>query len=104
MDRLLHRLSDRQLALLLGELNEGREGMASRVICEVSYRLLRASGSAMSKYEDELLDDLMTCEFRLRENNRRRRRETRLQMPGGRRAPSQPEATQKRVASVIPFR
>jgi hypothetical protein len=100
MDARLSKFTDQQLALLLGQLNDGREGMVSRVICEVSYRLLRAGGSALTVEEDELLDDLMTCVFRLRENNRRHRRNTRSLSPGGRQQTGKPGATLKLVALV----
>jgi hypothetical protein len=103
MDRLLHRFTDQQLALLLGQLNDGREGMASRVICEVSYRLLRAGGPALTVEEDELLDDLMTAHFRLREHKRTHRRSSHLVKPGGNQI-RKPGATLKLVAPVKKFR
>jgi hypothetical protein len=104
MDARLGKFTDQQLALLLGQMNCGCDGMASRVICEVSYRLLRAGGSALTVEEDELLDDLMTCVFRLRENNRRRRRaSSSLTKPGGGQI-RKPGATLKLVASVKQIR
>jgi hypothetical protein len=82
MDIKLAKFSDRQIALALGSLNTGRECMATRLICEASYRLARASGAAMTEEEDELLDDIMTCEFRLRISQRRQRRSNSLRKGG----------------------
>jgi hypothetical protein len=74
MDTRLATFSDRQIALLMGALNIGKDCMATRLICEARYRLARAGGAAMTKEEDELLEDLMTAQFRLREHLRRQRR------------------------------
>jgi hypothetical protein len=74
MDARLSKFSDRQIALMLGSLNTGEINMCTRLICEASYRLARAGGAAMTEDEDELIDEIMTNEFRLREKRREQRR------------------------------
>jgi hypothetical protein len=74
MDIRLAKFSDRQIALMMGSLDTGEINMRTRLLAEASYRLARAGGAAMTEEEDELLDDLMTAEFRLREHLRRQRR------------------------------
>jgi hypothetical protein len=74
MDPKLAKFSDRQSALMMGALNDGKVGMRNRLMCEASYRLVRADGAAMTLEEDDLIDEIMTCEFRLREAGRVRRR------------------------------
>jgi hypothetical protein len=59
---------------MMGALNDGKVGMRNRLMCEASYRLVRAGGAAMTFEEDDLIDEIMTCEFRLREAGRVRRR------------------------------
>jgi hypothetical protein len=74
MDIKLAKFSDRQIALMMGSLNMGEASMATRLICEASYRLARAGGAAMTEEEDKLLDEIMTSEYRLREHLRQQRR------------------------------
>jgi hypothetical protein len=74
MDLRLGKFSDRQIALMLGSLNTGEISMKTRLLCEASYRLARAGGAALTEVEDDLIDEIMTCEFRLRENQRKQRR------------------------------
>jgi hypothetical protein len=102
MDSRLWKFSDAQLAMMMGSLNDGRVGMKNRLLCEISYRLMRAGGPAMTEDEEDLIDALMTHEFRLRENRRKHRRSQR-KILGGDRAAAR-GATPKRVASVRPIR
>lgn len=74
MDGRLAKLSDAQLALVTGALNDGTAGMKTRLLCEISYRLMRAGGPALLEDEEALVEELMTLHFRLRENQRKRRR------------------------------
>jgi len=74
MDAKLAKFSDRQIALMMGSLNTGADNMATRLICEASYRLARAGGAAMTEEEDEMLDVIMTSEYRLRIEQRKQRR------------------------------
>jgi hypothetical protein len=74
MDAKLAKFSDRQIALMMGSLNMGGDNMATRLICEASYRLARAGGAAMTEEEDEMIDGIMTCEHRLRIKQREQRR------------------------------
>jgi hypothetical protein len=74
MDGRLAKFSDRQIAQMMGSLHDGNAGMRTRLICEASYRLTRSAGAAMTAEEEELIDELMTSGFRLREMERARRR------------------------------
>jgi transcription elongation GreA/GreB family factor len=74
MDARLAKFSDRQISQMMGALNDGKVGMRNRLLCEASYRLARSGGAAMTAEEEDLLDEIMTYEFRLRENGRKRRR------------------------------
>lgn len=76
MDGRLAKFSDRQIAQMMGALNDGKVGMRNRLLCEASYRLIRAGGSAMTPEEEELIDELMTVDYRLREASRKRRRKS----------------------------
>jgi hypothetical protein len=84
MDGRLAKFSDRQIAQMMGSLNDGKVGMRNRLVCEASYRLARSGGAAMSAEEEELIDEIMTNDFRLREATRKYRR------AGSRRAEKQP--------------
>ena len=74
MDGRLAKFSDRQIAQMMGSLNDGKVGMRNRLLCEASYRLTRSSGAAMSAEEEQLIDEVMTSGFRLREALRKHRR------------------------------
>jgi hypothetical protein len=98
MDTRLGKFSDRQIALLLGSLNFGEISMATRLICEASYRLVRAGGASIEEDEDELIEDIMTYEWRLRETKRKRR-----QLKSNRKGTEVPEplpARSRRIASA----
>ncbi len=86
MDGRLAKFSDRQIAQMMGALNDGVAGIRNRLICEASYRLVRANGAAMTDEEEELIDLLMTADFRLREKKRQRRREVSKRVFGDGRA------------------
>jgi hypothetical protein len=75
MDTRLSKFSDRQIALMLGALNTGEISMRTRLICEASYRLARSAGAALMDEEDEMIDQIMTCEYRLRMQRRKQRRQ-----------------------------
>jgi hypothetical protein len=101
MDIKLARFSDRQISLMMGSLNTGRDCMATRLICEASYRLARAGGAAMTEEEDELLDDIMTCEYRLRISQRRQRRgKYETVRKGGRGELSEPLPARRRRTAI----
>jgi hypothetical protein len=82
MDARLAKFSDRQIAQMLGTLNTGRDCLATRLICEASYRLARAGGPAMTEDEDELIEQIMTMDYRLREIQRRQRRSNSVRKGG----------------------
>jgi hypothetical protein len=98
MDGRLAKFSDRQIAQMMGSLHDGKVGMRTRLICEASYRLCRAGGAAMTAEEEELIDELMTVEFRLREKSRQRRRMS------SRSAEKQPRVSGSRVAAASKIR
>jgi hypothetical protein len=98
MDVKLAKFSDRQIALMMGSLNTGKICMATRLIGEASYRLARASGQAMTEEESELIDDIMTDEFRLREKQREQRRLNSVRKGGREESPEPLPARRRRTA------
>jgi hypothetical protein len=97
MDGRLAKFSDRQIAQM-GALNDGKAGMRNRLMCEASYRLTRSEGAAMTAEEEELVDELMTYYYRLREKARLRRRES------SRSAEKQPRVSGSRGAAASKIR
>jgi hypothetical protein len=100
MDVKLAKFSDRQIALMMGSLNTGRDCMATRLICEASYRLARAGGAAMTEEEDELLDEIMTAEYRLRIHRRKQRRVNPMRKGGLQESPEPLPVRRRRQASA----
>lgn len=62
--------------------------MAARLLCEASYRLARAGGPALTEEDDELIEDIMTTDYRLRQRMREQRRQ-RSEVVKGARVPEQ---------------
>jgi hypothetical protein len=70
----LSELTDRELALMMQSLLHWTAGKHDALVAEAAYRLVRAGGGPLLKEESELIDEIHTLEFRLREENRRQRR------------------------------
>jgi hypothetical protein len=100
MDTKLAKFSDRQIGLALGSLNTGRDCMATRLICEASYRLARAGGVAMTEEENDLLDEIMTFEYRLRITQRKQRRVNSMRKGGREELPEPLPVRRRRTANV----
>ena len=67
--------SDREIALLMGALygDEGKGGKRDALIAEAAYRLVRANLGGLSGEEAEVIDQIHTCDFRLRNAERQQR-------------------------------
>lgn len=100
MDAKLGQFSDRQIALMMGSLNMGETNMATRLLCEASYRLVRAGGAALTEEEDELLDSIMTSEYRLRIKQREQRRVNSVRKGGRGESPEPLPARSRRRANT----
>ncbi|HEU0367886.1 MAG TPA: hypothetical protein VFR42_01670 [Candidatus Acidoferrum sp.] len=74
--------------------------MVTRLVCEASYRLARAGGAAMTQEEDSLVDEIMTTEFRLRENQRVQRRVNSVRKGGRGESPEPLPVRSRRFANA----
>jgi hypothetical protein len=72
------KLTDRQVALLMGALHCGRSGKAELLITEAAYRLVRAGHGPLTQEEEDLAREVHDGDFRLREAERRQRRSRRM--------------------------
>ena len=70
----LEDFTDREIALMMGSLHFGVAGKHDELVAEAAYRLVRASGGPLLQEEADLIDEIHTNEYRLRETNRRQRR------------------------------
>src|SRR5579864_801658 len=70
----LDELTDRQISQLMGALHGENAGKRSELIASAAYRLVRAGGGPLTKDESKNIDDIHTCDFRLREAEREQRR------------------------------
>lgn len=90
----LSEFTDREIALMLGTLHDGRAGKRSLLISEAAYRLVRSGLGTLSAAEERMAEDLHTYDFRMREDARAQRRPIRTTQAAE--TPQQPEAVNQR--------
>ena len=69
----LDELTDRQISQLMGALHNESGGKRSELIASAAYRLVRAGGGPLTKEESANIDDIHTCDYRLRNAERAHR-------------------------------
>jgi hypothetical protein len=83
----LSKLTDQQLAQILGALNDGTDSMRTRLMVEISFRLARANGPGMDYDSEALAAELLNANFRLREYKRGQRRKRLAKQLGEKKQP-----------------